>query len=139
MDEMWDERALIAQLRAEAQSLKQCFTTFSFQAMSLAVTVLGLSLGALEKFPNAVFAPLPVVALLIAVCRIGIFKYSSANRHNGYELHLARTRKGIPSSGVATPLPWEEMRQVRWVADHPTHPVSCPVQGAGPGPSRRDK
>jgi len=85
-----EEQKLIDQLRKEASDVKSCFTNFSFQALALSATVLGVTFGAMEEFYTAVLAPTPVIVLLMIVCRIGIFKYSSANRHHAYELHLAR-------------------------------------------------
>jgi len=106
---MLSERELVLQLRSEASAVKQCFAAFSFQALALAATVLALTFAALKTIPFAVYAPLPVIAWLMVVCRIGTFKYSTANRNYGYELHLART------TNYNGPTFWSpEMRQIAW-------------------------
>ena len=87
-----NERWLIDQLRKEASDVKSCFTNFSFQALAFSAAAFGVIIGFMDKGVNniIVLAVIPVILFLMVVCRIGIFKYSSANRHNGYELHLAR-------------------------------------------------
>src|SRR2546423_941 len=103
----WNEEHLIKQLRSEANEAKQCFTTISYQTIALSLTVLGASLAATQwHFAGAAYAPLPVILLLLAVCRIGIFKYSTANRNNGYELHLARTEQLAPGANRVTDGMW---------------------------------
>jgi hypothetical protein len=102
-------------LRAEAGHVKQCFTSFSFQALAVSVTVLAATFSIMDRFSWAVYAPLPAVGLLMAVCRIGIFKYATANRNCGYELHLARV-KHIEASTALTQLSrWQPyMRKIEW-------------------------
>lgn len=102
----------IGPLRTEASEVKQCFTNFSFQALALSLTVLAATFGLTETFPAAVYAPLPVIGLLMATCRLGVFKYATANRNLGYELHLARTKhiEARTDSGRWTP----EMRRIDW-------------------------
>jgi hypothetical protein len=100
-------------LRAEASEVKQCFTNFSFQAISLSLTVLAATFGLTDSFPNAVYAPLPAIGLLMATCRLGVFKYATANRNLGYELHLARTTHIEAHPHISTR--WRpEMRQIDW-------------------------
>lgn len=109
------EDLLSERIRAEATGVKQCFTTFSFQALALAATVLAASLGAMARFPSAAYAPLAVIPLLMTVCRVGLFKYATANRNYGYELHLARTRNlHMPHAHGKSPLWKDEMRSIDW-------------------------
>lgn len=71
--------------------------------------------GFMQKQPFVVFAAFPVIVLLMIVCRIGIYKYATANRHLGYELHLAR----LASRGVKySELDWEEAVRA-WRIVHP--------------------
>jgi hypothetical protein len=106
---------VIQAIRAEATSVKQCFTSYSFQALALASTILGISFGAMSNYPNAVYAPLPAIALLMAVGRMGIFKYATANRNHGYELHLARSKRlSYPWANSARPRWHPDMRHLAW-------------------------
>lgn len=106
----------VAVLRSEVSNVKQCFTDFSFRALALSLVALSTAFGLMEKFPQwAAYVPLPAIGLLMAVCRIGIFKYSTANRNLGYELHLARVRhiegQAVgPNDGL-----WRSsMRDIEW-------------------------
>lgn len=106
------ENALIEQLRKEASDVKSCFTNFSFQSITFSSGVLALMFSWMRDYPLAVFAAVPVIVLLMIVCRIGIFKYTTANRNYGYQLHLARI--GVlyanrPSSGF----PYD-LRHIKW-------------------------
>lgn len=106
---------VVQAIRAEASNVKQCFTTYSFQALALASTILGISLGTMSQYPSVVYAPLPAIALLMAVSRIGIFKYATANRNHGYELHLARTANlNYPWAHGGRPLWQPRMRLLAW-------------------------
>src|SRR5882672_2665633 len=99
-------------LRSEAASSKQCFTEYSFQTFALGGAVLAASLAAVQGYPYAAYIPLPMIFLFMTVCRIGVFKYATANRNLGYELHLSRTRR-IEQAGL--PSKWEpRMRQIDW-------------------------
>lgn len=84
------QNVLIVQLRKEASDVKACFNNFSFQALAFSSTVLAIMFGTLKNYETSVLAAIPAIVLLMIVCRIGIFKYSTANRHYGYELHLGR-------------------------------------------------
>lgn len=106
------ERLFLEQLRKEASDVKACFTNFSFQALALSSAVLALMFGAMEKFPYATLASVPVIILLMIVCRIGIFKYSTANRHYGYELYLGRIAD-LYGSNPQNEL-YQRLRSIRW-------------------------
>jgi len=106
-----DEKTLIQTLRQEAQGLKECYTRFSFQALAFGTAVLGIIARYQPYYPFIALASIAVILFLIIVPRIGTYKYGSANRGYGYELHLYRT-KGLPdSSGDG----WRSrMREIGW-------------------------
>lgn len=65
------ERLMIDQLRAEARDVKQCFTTFCFQSLALASTVLALTIGAMRLDQDlAAYMPLPLIIALMSVARL---------------------------------------------------------------------
>lgn len=89
--EIQDERqVIIDRLRAEAGEVKDCFTRFAFQGITFASAAVAFMFTVTDKIPLAAFTAVPVIAMLMQVARIGIFKYGTANRNHGYELHLAR-------------------------------------------------
>jgi hypothetical protein len=106
-----DERIFIEQLRKEASDVKQCFTNFSFQALAFSSAVLGIIFGFMIKYNVAALASIPAIFLLIIVCRIGIYKYSTANRNYGYELHLARMRNQYSKTNYQL---FELYLNIRW-------------------------
>jgi len=102
---------LLKTIREEANSVKDCFTKFSFQA----VVLVGIAAGFLTNARFDIFtisvACLVVVFVLLTVARIGTYKYSTANRNYGYELHLFRSRYYIPGSRGG----WQPyMRNIGW-------------------------
>jgi hypothetical protein len=102
---------VITQLRAEAESVKDCFTRFSFQALALSALVLGVIAQFQSDNPHVAFASILVIILVLAVARIGNYKYATANRHFGYQLHLERTNTFIFHEKTA----WQGwMRYVGW-------------------------
>jgi hypothetical protein len=84
------EEALIAQLQSEVRDVKACFTEFSFQSSALATVAAGFMLSQLKDGYIVVLAAVPTIFVLMVVCRVAIFKYTTANRNLGYELHLDR-------------------------------------------------
>lgn len=105
------EKSLIQTLRQDAQNLKDCYTRFSFQAIAFTSAILGIIARYQADYPFIALASIASIILLIAVARIGIYKYGSANRLYGYELHLFRTRN-LPES---TNDGWKSaMRQIGW-------------------------
>lgn len=110
------ERWLIDHLRAEATRVKQCYAEFSFRALAIAAAGLALILGAISNIPIAAFASAPLVCFLIAVGRMGIYKYAAANRQHGYELHLSRTHTtSRKTSALYVNSQWDDrMRKVGW-------------------------
>lgn len=85
-----DERELISRLRDEASSVKDCFTKFAFQSITLSAA--GLAVLSKYQMSEPFFGLISIFVILIVLCvaRIGTYKYASANRHYGYELCLDR-------------------------------------------------
>src|SRR5450759_5860216 len=117
------EREVVKTLRQEAGEVKDCFTKFSFQALGLATAVLGIIAAKQADQPYVALAAVLVIGLLLVVSRIGIYKYTTANRNFGYELHLNRLAQIETSGQAASDLKgsrevgWEEaMRDWRVVA-----------------------
>ena len=90
-----DREELIKNLREEANNVKDCFTKFSFQGLAFSGLVLGYIAKEQVHNPFISLAGLLVVIVALTVARIGTYKYATANRHYGFELHLERT-KGFP-------------------------------------------
>jgi len=106
-------------LRTEARDVKQCFTSYSFQALALCATILAVTFGAMDRFPTIVYAPLPVITLLMAVCRMGLFKYGTANRNYGFELYASREERVRKTASYKFLPEWEEAL-FAWRIIHPT-------------------
>lgn len=103
------ERELVARLRGEAATVKDCFTRFSFQALAIGAAALGVELRYMWEVPESTLLAFAVVPMLDGVCRIGSFKYATANRLLGFELHLTRTLEQEERGR------WEsQMRVVDW-------------------------
>lgn len=90
------EEKFILDLRKEATELKDCFTKFSFQGLSIAVGTMIFILRFQHEYPLAGLAAILPIVLLLAVCSMGTHKYAGVNRLLGYELHLERTRVLCP-------------------------------------------
>jgi hypothetical protein len=86
------EAILVNQLRAEAISLKECFTRYSFQAISICGIVGAGIVHFMFQEPLVGLGAVAVLPILLSVCRLGTYKYGAANRQYAYELHLTRTR-----------------------------------------------
>lgn len=93
------EKQIINMLREDNRSLKECYTNFSFQAIAFSAAVLGILARYQPEFPYVGLASIATIFLLSTVARIGAYKYASANRQYGYELHLFRTRNLKNSRG----------------------------------------
>ena len=83
--------ALIKSLRKEASDAKGCFTTFSFQSIALSSAALGIILNAIKDNFASALAVIPLISLLMVVSRIGIYKYTAANRAYGLQAYIERT------------------------------------------------
>lgn len=97
MDFRNDERALIQQIRAEATNVKNCFTNFSFQAMTFSAALISIMFGALDKFPLVVLTAIPLISYLMIICRIGIYISTGCCRNLGHLFHLAGSRFSLYS------------------------------------------
>lgn len=118
------ETQLIKALREDCRSLKECYTTFSFQAIAFSAAVLGVIARYQPDYPYFGLASIATIVLLSTVARIGTYKYTSANRQYGYELHLFRTRhlrdnKGSGWKGSMREIGWEEALRA-WRIVQPT-------------------
>ncbi|MEL6673912.1 MAG: hypothetical protein AAFR61_17040 [Bacteroidota bacterium] len=91
--------------RKEAESVKDCFTRFSFQAIVFTAAMIGV----IGKFSIGLFPEILIsiatIILLLTVARIGTYKYASANRLFGFELFADQVRADqleVPNMG------WEQ-------------------------------
>ena len=103
----------IEQLRSEAEEVKRCFTQFSFQAFAFSSVLLGLIARELSTHAYIGMSSLIVTFMLLMVKRIGNYKYTTANRNYGYEMHLHRALRYCPledpeSTKRIINLGWEE-------------------------------
>lgn len=106
-----EEVTLIQMLREDSKDLKDCYTRFSFQAIAFSAAVLGIVAAYQQDTPYIALASIAIILLLTTVARIGTYKYASANRQYGYELHLSRTRNLPDSPGNG----WQSaMREIGW-------------------------
>jgi hypothetical protein len=116
------EKNLIDYLRTEADQVKDCFTQFSFQVVAVAAVALGLIARFQPNFPLLGLASVSVVLMALSVGRIGVHKYTTANRIHGYELYLDRVRRLGSTSGWKneyTDVGWEEVLRA-WRTVQPT-------------------
>lgn len=105
------ELEFIKNLREASQDVKDCFTKFSFQALAISAGGLGIILKLQFSDPIFGFANILIFMLALSVARIGIYKYTTANRQAGYELHLYRTLALPDSEGDG----WNaSMRKIGW-------------------------
>lgn len=109
------EQRLIERLRKEAVDVKDCFARYSLQAIAFVTPILGLvvTLQTNNKLPLIGLASIPIILLMLTICRIGIHKYTTANRLNGFELHLHRLdsvpeNMRSPWDAKARTMSWEE-------------------------------
>ena len=77
-------------IREEAHGAKACFTTISFQAIAAGSISIAAIIANIEKYPSIGLAGLPLAYLMVMVIRVGNYKFMTANRNYGYELHIHR-------------------------------------------------
>ncbi len=94
-----ERRELLDSLRKEANDVKDCFTKYSYQTIAITVVVLGLIIRFQMQEPMVGAAGSFVILLVMFTARLGIYKYGTANRIFGYELHLDRI-KDLPESST---------------------------------------
>lgn len=109
-----DEQKLIERLRKEAADVKDCFAQYSLHAITFVTPILGAIITLQANWsPLAGVASIPVILLTLTICRIGTHKYATANRLNGFELHLHRLdsvpkKKRSRWDDKARTMSWEE-------------------------------
>jgi hypothetical protein len=108
-----DKRDLVTNLRSEVRDVKDCFMRFAFQGSALATVVAGFILNANDRLEVAL-AAVPTIVILMLICRVGIFKYTTANRNLGYELHLDRLATYDRNGDSATKARVAEIRGIGW-------------------------
>lgn len=105
-----NELKLREELMKEATEVKDCFTRYSFQAIALSTAILGIRAGSTDNPLISVASYFFIISLLMMVARIGIHKYTTANRNYGYILHLNRILHFEDK-----PDGWQHwMRQIGW-------------------------
>jgi hypothetical protein len=103
------EVAMIDSLRKEAAEVKDCFTKFAFQAIGIAVAVLGYMALHHENLYASLISTAVVIQLLLVAARVGTHKYHTANRNYGFELYLRHVADQRPSpEDWVQPVTWEE-------------------------------
>ncbi|MDJ0712395.1 MAG: hypothetical protein QNJ14_18555 [Woeseiaceae bacterium] len=121
---MITENELLKLLRDEATEMKACFTRYAFQSITASLVVIGVVVRTQDKYPQMGIVSALVIIFLLAVMRIGIYKYYGANRIYGFELHLARMNSitenasGVPKEKL-TNISWEEAMRA-WRIVQPT-------------------
>lgn len=85
--------SLIETIRKESEEVKDCYTRFSFQTIVASSAILGVLANLTATDPTTGFAALLVLGLILSVVRIGLHKYTSANRLYGFELYINRRRR----------------------------------------------
>lgn len=87
------EIQFIESIRNEAEEVKDCYTKFSYQSWLFTVASLGIIFRLqLDQPLVGSLAVLPII-LLLSVGRIGIHKYTTANRLYGFELYMNRRKR----------------------------------------------
>ena len=76
------EMVLVERLREEASEVKECFTKFSFQVISLSTAAFWLLVRFPLDYPALGVANLFVMLLVFSVARIGNYKFATANRQS---------------------------------------------------------
>ncbi|RNC81378.1 MAG: hypothetical protein ED559_06185 [Phycisphaera sp.] len=100
------EQQAVEARRTEADSKRACFRDYSIKAVGWGTTGAIAMAGIAAKVPVIGWSSPALVILVAAVMRIGIHKFSSANRLYGYQLHLERLGTGDkPLSEIG----WEQM------------------------------
>lgn len=97
---------LIASLREEVSGVRACFRDIAVKAIGLAVTATGAILYVSKPDnPTPALGAVGVFFVLVAAQRLGIHKFSTANRLLGYQLHLERLADSDSRLGN---IGWEE-------------------------------
>ena len=81
---------LILHLRKEAYDVKDCFTQFSFKALTISAAFIGLIIKFQLGNEISSISALSVTILVMHVAKIGNHKYNTANRNLGFVLYMER-------------------------------------------------
>jgi len=103
MNDDFSKYGFIDTLRDEAKSVKDCFTTFSFQSIFIYFGIIGFILKFQDDVPFITAASGLASFLMAIISRIGTYKYGTANRNYGFELH-----KFTSAKRYLHPMSWEE-------------------------------
>lgn len=79
---------IIERIRNETNDVKNCFTKFSFQTIAFSGVILAIISAYQSHQPLTGLSGIFVIVLICIVCKIGNYKYATANRHYGFELYL---------------------------------------------------
>jgi hypothetical protein len=110
---MADAREVLPRLRTEAEAVKQCFATFCFQAVAFSAALLTAIAAYGSEHPEVNLVSALIAVLALAVCRIGTYKYATANRNYGFELFVDRLTRMRPETArryteASLSIGWEE-------------------------------
>jgi hypothetical protein len=140
-----DQDALISRLRAEANDATNRVTSLVFQAAALGAVTIGFVASTGHGTPWAALSAAPVAVVVALVCRIAIFKYTTANRNLGYQLHLERLKayERFDSTVAARVeslrrMGWEEALQAWRIVHATTYAAIYTVPSPGTGRARFD-
>ncbi|MDR3525993.1 MAG: hypothetical protein P4L57_01855 [Rhizomicrobium sp.] len=79
-------------LRKEADEMRQCFTRYAFQAIGLCSLAFAGLFQLMFRQPAVGLFAFGLLPIILAICRLGTYKYAISNRAYGYEFYLERTR-----------------------------------------------
>ncbi len=85
-----NQEYLVKILRDEIKDVKECFNKYSYQSLVFCGALFAFIIKDMSSTSYLFLSSIPAILLLIIVKRIGIHKYSTANRNSGYELFLSR-------------------------------------------------
>lgn len=108
MDTERDYEVIIKRIREEANSVKNCFTKFSFHAIAFSGLMLSAIAAYQPKQPFVGLAGLFIIIVVLIVSRIGNYKYATANRHFGFELYQDSKQNSKQNKKNYQEIGWEE-------------------------------
>jgi hypothetical protein len=94
------QKIFIDSLRKEASDAKACVTQYSFQCLAISGTALGFIFNNSKNNDLACLASIPLIALLMIMARIAIYKYEMANRAYGYEFYLKKAMSLVDCDNI---------------------------------------
>ena len=106
------ELDLMRTLRMEADAVKETFSKYSFQSWAFTIAFIAVLMRLQKDNPEIGAAGVFPLVLLLAVLRIGMSTYTSANRIYGFELYLNRRRRLRAAYEKELELGWEEANYV---------------------------